>query len=163
MISNSNSLCRERDAQSLGRRSTSRHFRYRAAPRTNRILPTLNSHSHSATSSTTEPPTAVPGPPWQCFCVDASPGEHTDVSSPDEHALPLGRLPPRRSATRNFMQPKCTVEGADIVMQSSVLPTFRASRYCEVSFQFAAGQTRIWPDTYRTCESMKHSERCGMK
>jgi hypothetical protein len=49
MISNSNSLCRERDAQSLGRRSTSRHFRVRAVPRTNRTLTMVHTHNHSAT------------------------------------------------------------------------------------------------------------------
>src|SRR4029077_14248302 len=61
MISNSNSLCRERDAQSLGRRSTSRHFRVRAVPRTNRTLTMVNTHNHSATSNTTEPPAASHG------------------------------------------------------------------------------------------------------
>ena len=40
--------CRERDAQSSGRRSTSRHVRYRAVPRTNRTLTTANTHNHSA-------------------------------------------------------------------------------------------------------------------
>jgi hypothetical protein len=46
-------LARERDAHSLGRRSTARHFRYRAVPRANRIWPSLNIPSPSATSSTT--------------------------------------------------------------------------------------------------------------
>jgi integrase len=56
MITCSNSLCGERDAPSCGRRSTSRHVRFRAVPRTNRTLKTANTHNHSATSSTTEPP-----------------------------------------------------------------------------------------------------------
>ena len=103
MISNSNSLCREQDAQSHRRRSTSRHFRFRAVPRTNRTLMMANTHNHSATSSTTEPPAGVPSLPWQCFCFDASPDEHTDVASQDECALLLGPLPPTRSATRNCL------------------------------------------------------------
>ena len=82
MITTSNSLCRERDAQSSGRRSTSRHVRFRAVPRTNRTQTTANTHNHSATSSTTEPPTCAPSLLWQCFCADASPGECTDVASP---------------------------------------------------------------------------------
>jgi len=101
-ITSSNSLRREWDAQSSPRRSTSRHVRYRAVPRTNRTLTTVNTHNHSATSSTTESPACVPSPPWQCFCADASPGECTDVSSPAGYALLLGPPPPTRSATRNF-------------------------------------------------------------
>src|SRR5260370_17455588 len=42
MNSTSNSLFRERDAQSSGRRFTSRHVRVRAFPRSNRIQPTAN-------------------------------------------------------------------------------------------------------------------------
>ncbi len=42
MITTSNSLFRERDAQSSGRRATSRHVRLRAFPRSNRIQPTAN-------------------------------------------------------------------------------------------------------------------------
>jgi hypothetical protein len=42
MITNSNSLFRERNAQSYGRRLTSRHGRVRAFPRSNRIQPTAN-------------------------------------------------------------------------------------------------------------------------
>src|SRR5260370_4029492 len=42
MNSTSNSLFRERDAQSSGRRFTSRHVRVRACPRSNRIQPTAN-------------------------------------------------------------------------------------------------------------------------
>ena len=103
MISNSNSLCRERDAQSSGRRSTSRHLRFRAVPRTNRTLKTANTHNHSATSSTTELPACDPSLPWQCFCGDASPGACTDVASQVGYELLLGPLPPTRSATRNFL------------------------------------------------------------
>src|SRR6516164_3992894 len=71
MITSSNSLCRERDAQSNRRCSTSHHGAYRAVPRTNRTLMMANSHSHSATSNTNEPPCVFPSPPWQCFCADA--------------------------------------------------------------------------------------------
>jgi len=39
-------LARERDAHSCGRRSTARHVRYRAAPRTNRPPTNANTHSH---------------------------------------------------------------------------------------------------------------------
>jgi hypothetical protein len=42
MITTSNSLFRERDAQSYGRRLTSRHGSVRAFPRSNRIQPTAN-------------------------------------------------------------------------------------------------------------------------
>src|SRR5215470_12546030 len=107
MISNSNSPSRERDAQSSGRHSTSRHLRYRAVPRTNRTLTTTNTDNHSATSSTTESPVCVPSLPWQCFCVDASPGEYTYVSSQDERAPLLGLLPPARSAARNCLACLC--------------------------------------------------------
>src|SRR6267378_2113453 len=72
MITSSNSLFRERDAPSSARRSTSRHVRYRAVPRTNRTPATVNTHIHSATSSTSEPPACAPWLPSQCFCVDAS-------------------------------------------------------------------------------------------
>ena len=88
MISNSNSLCRERDAHSSARRTTSRHLRYRAVPRAIRTLNRANIHDHSATSSTTEPPACVPSLPWQCFCADASPGECTDASRQDGY-VPL--------------------------------------------------------------------------
>jgi hypothetical protein len=91
MTTSSNSLCRERDAPSSGRRSTSHHVRYRAVPRKNRTLTTVNTHNHSSTSSTTESPVCVPSLPWQCFCADASPGECTDVSSPAGCAL-LARI-----------------------------------------------------------------------
>src|SRR5450755_2753161 len=60
MIITSNSLFRERDAQSSGRCSTAHHVRYRAVPRTNRTLTTANTHIHSATSSTSQPPACVP-------------------------------------------------------------------------------------------------------
>src|ERR1700734_1644296 len=71
MITNSNSLCRERDAQSNGRRFSARHVWYRAVPRTNRTLTTANSHNHSARSNTTGSPVCAPWLPWQCFCADA--------------------------------------------------------------------------------------------
>src|ERR1700751_104526 len=67
-ITNSNALCRERDAPSTARRSTSSHVRYRAVPRTNRTLTTVNTHNHSATSSTTGSPACVPSLPWQYSC-----------------------------------------------------------------------------------------------
>src|SRR6202035_5092364 len=51
---------------------------------------TANTHNHSATSSTTGSPACAPSLPWQCSCADASPGECTDVSSQDGHALLLG-------------------------------------------------------------------------
>src|SRR6516164_6538530 len=103
MITSSNSLCRERDAQSNRRCSTSHHGAYRAVPRTNRTLMMANSHSHSATSNTNEPPCVFPSPPWQCFCADAWPGACTDVASRDGCALLLGPPPPTRSATRNCL------------------------------------------------------------
>jgi hypothetical protein len=67
MITNSNSFRRERDAQSLGRFSTSHHSHFRAVPCTNRILPTLTTHSHSPTSSTNELPACALLLPRQCF------------------------------------------------------------------------------------------------
>jgi hypothetical protein len=81
MITSSNSLFRERDAPSCSRRSTSRHAGYRAVPRTNRTPTTVNTHNHSATSSTTEPPACAPSLPWQCFCGDASPGACSEVGA----------------------------------------------------------------------------------
>ena len=107
MITSSNSLCRERDAQSSGRCPTSHHVRFRAVPRTNRTLTTVNTHSHSATSNTTGSPAGAPSLPWQCSCVDASPGECTDVASQDGPALLLGPPPPARSATRNCPVCRC--------------------------------------------------------
>src|SRR5882757_9699925 len=101
MITSSNSLFRERDAPSCGRCFTSPHVRYRAVPLTNRTLTTANTHSHSATSSTTEPPACAPSLPWQCSCADASPGECTDVSSLGCTLLLLEPPPPARSAVRN--------------------------------------------------------------
>src|SRR5580658_6117250 len=53
MITCSNSLFRERDAPSCGRRFTSRHVRYRAVPRTNRTSRPANTRSQFATSNTT--------------------------------------------------------------------------------------------------------------
>src|SRR5713101_2659689 len=103
MITSSNSLCREQDAQSSGRCSTSHHVRYRAVPRTNRTPSTANTHSHFATSSTSGLPACAPSLPWQCFCVDASPGECIDVASPDCSAQLLEQPPPARSATRSCL------------------------------------------------------------
>ena len=107
MITSSNSLFRERDAQSSGRCPTSHHVRFRAVPRTNRTLTTVNTHSHSATSNTTGSPACAPSLPWQCSCVDASSGEYTDVASQDGYALLLGPPPPARSATRNCPVCRC--------------------------------------------------------
>src|ERR1700735_2006774 len=53
-------LAKERDAHSLGRRSTARHVRYRAVPRANRMLPTAHTPNRSATSNTVEPPVSGP-------------------------------------------------------------------------------------------------------
>src|ERR1700686_2818076 len=103
MLVISDSLFRERDAQSSARRSTSHHVRYRAVPRTNRTLTTANTHIHSATSSTSEPPACAPSLPWQCSCADASPDGSSDVSSRDGYAPPLGPPPPARSAVRNCL------------------------------------------------------------
>src|SRR5271169_1721467 len=103
MITSSNSLFRERDAPSHGRCFTSHHVRYRAVPRTNRTLTSVNTHNHSATSSTTGSPACAPSLPWQCSCVDASPGGCIDVSSQDGYALLLGPPPPARSATKNCL------------------------------------------------------------
>jgi hypothetical protein len=47
----------------------------------------VNTHSHSATSST---PVYVPSLPWRYSCAGASLGEYTDVSSQDECAPLLG-------------------------------------------------------------------------
>src|SRR6266481_9319696 len=101
MITSSNSLCREWDAHSSAQASTSHHVRYRAVPRTNRTRTTANTHIHSVTSSTSEPPVSAPSLPWQCSCVDASPDECTGVSNQDEHAPLLAPPPPTRSATTN--------------------------------------------------------------
>src|SRR5258707_15666555 len=107
MITRSTSLFRERDAQSSGRCSISHHVRFRAVPRTNRTLKTANTHNHSATSSTTVSPAFSPSLPWQYFCVDASPGGCTDVSSQDGYALLPGPPPPPRSATTNCLACCC--------------------------------------------------------
>src|SRR5580700_5786486 len=53
-------LEKERDAHSLGRRSTARHVRYRAVPRANRMLPTVHTPNRSATSNTVELPVSGP-------------------------------------------------------------------------------------------------------
>ena len=81
---------------SSGRRSTSRHVRYRTVSRTNRTLLTANTHNHYATSSTTEPPACAPSLPWQYFCADASPGACTDVASQDGYVSLLGPPLPTR-------------------------------------------------------------------
>jgi hypothetical protein len=101
MITSSNSLFRERDAPSHGRCFTSHHVRYRAVPRTKRTLTTVNTHNHSATSSTTESPACVPSLLWQCSCPDASPGAWTGAAGQDESAPLLAPPPPTRSATRS--------------------------------------------------------------
>src|ERR1700730_680969 len=103
MISTSNFLFREPDAHLTARRSTSRHVRYRAVPRTNRTRTTVNTHNHSATSSTSEPPASVPSLPLQCSCVDAPLGECTDVAKLDGYAPLLEQPPPARSATRSYL------------------------------------------------------------
>ena len=103
MITSSNSLCREWDAHSSAQASTSHHVRYRAVPRTNRTRTTANTHNHSATSSTSEPPASAPSLPWQCSCSDASPGECTDVVTPDCFVLPPEWPPPARRATRSCL------------------------------------------------------------
>jgi hypothetical protein len=100
MITSSNSLCRERDAQSLRPRFSSRHVRYRAVPRTNRSLTTANTPIHSATSSTTEPPACAPLLPWQCSGADALPGVGTDVANLGPYAPPLALPPPTREGRR---------------------------------------------------------------
>jgi hypothetical protein len=108
MITSSNSLCRERDAPSSARRSTSHHVRLRAVPRTNRTLTTANTHSHSSTSNTNEPPDGVPSLPWQCSGADASPNVRSDVSSLDERVPPLVLPPPARNATRSCLACGCS-------------------------------------------------------
>src|ERR1700675_2910610 len=85
MITTSNSLCRERDAQSCGRRPTSCHGRFRAFPRSNRIQPTANIANCCATSSTTERQVFWPWPLWQFFFLGASSGAY-----PVSHELPPG-------------------------------------------------------------------------
>src|SRR6516164_3995571 len=101
MITNSNSLFRERDAQSSGRRPTSRHGRFRAFPRSNRIQPTANIANCFATSSTTEQQVFWPWPLWQFFFPGASLGAHTDVASPGCTVRLLGMLPPAKSGVEN--------------------------------------------------------------
>jgi len=78
----------------------SRHVRYRAVPRTNRTPTTVNTHNHSATSNRSEPPAFVPSLPWLCSCVDAPPGECTDVATPDGFVLPPGLPPPQETQQR---------------------------------------------------------------
>ena len=106
MITSSNSLCREWDAQSLRRRSSSRHVRY--------SCPTYEPNSQDGEYpqpfrhiNTTELPVCAPSLPWQCSCADASLGEYTDVANLDGCALLLGLPPPTRSATRNCLAYGC--------------------------------------------------------
>ena len=81
MITSSNSLCRERDAQSLARCATSHHASLRAVPRTNRTRTKANSHNRSATSSTNESPACDPSLLSLCSYAAASPGVCTDAAS----------------------------------------------------------------------------------
>src|SRR5258708_9768748 len=103
MITSSNSLFRERDAQSSPQRSTSRHVRLRAFPRTNRTLTTANIPNRSATSSTTEPLICAPWPPWRCSFPGASPGAHTDAASPDYTVRPPALLLPAKNAAAHCL------------------------------------------------------------
>ena len=99
MITSSNSLCRERDAQSSGRRPTSRHGRFRAFPRSNRMQPTAHIATCFATSSTTAPRVFWPWLLWQFFSGGASSGAHSDVASLDYTVRLLALLHPASSAT----------------------------------------------------------------
>src|SRR5216684_7063014 len=103
MITTSDSLFRERDAQSNGRRFAARHVRFRAFPRANRIRLTANSPNRCATSSTAERQVSWPWPPWQCFYVDALPGAHTDAASPGCTVRLLALLLPASSATTHCL------------------------------------------------------------
>src|SRR6266480_1227043 len=89
MITTSNSLCRERDAQSSGRRFTSRHVRVRAFPRSNRIQPTANIANGFATSSTTEHRVFWPWPLWQFFFPGVSSGADTYAANLGYTVRPL--------------------------------------------------------------------------
>src|SRR5215475_11457453 len=103
MITYSNSLYRERDAHSLGRRSTAHHYRFRALPRANRTRVKASTRGHSATSNTSELPSFVPSLPWQCSVAGAWPGVDSGAASPHYNvrrpALPL----PARNAIRNCL------------------------------------------------------------
>src|SRR5450432_593931 len=103
MITSSNSLLRERDAQSSARRFYFTPCPVTSCPAYERTLTSVNIHNHSATSSTSELQDAAPSLPGQCSCVDASPSACTDVATPDCIVLPPGRPPPTRSATRNCL------------------------------------------------------------
>src|SRR5467141_3056388 len=96
-------LTRERDAQSSGRRFTSRHVRFRAVPRANRTLRTANTHSHSATSNTTELPISAPWPPWRYSFPDASLDVGSDAASPGYTVSLLVLLPPARNAEARYL------------------------------------------------------------
>jgi hypothetical protein len=94
-------LAKERDAHSLGRRSSS-PVRYRAVPRANRTSPTLHTPNRSATSSTTAPESSGLAT-VAIFFAGAAPGAYALVSSPHHIAPRLGLLPPARNATQNCL------------------------------------------------------------
>src|SRR5215472_5926498 len=98
MITYSNSLCREWAAHSLGRRSTAHHYRDRAFPRANRTLKTVNTHNHSATSSTSELPFGAPSLPWQCSVAGAWPAADNGTASSRYNVRPLVLPPPASNA-----------------------------------------------------------------
>ena len=98
MITYSNSPCRERDAHSLGRCSTAHHYRFRAFPRANRTQGTASTRGHSATSSTSEPPSFVPSLRWQCSVAGAWLGVDSGVASPHYNVRRPVLPPPTRNA-----------------------------------------------------------------
>ena len=101
MITSSNSLCRERDAQSPARCATSHHVASRAVPRTNRTQTMANSHSRSATSSTNESPSCDPSQLWLCSCAGELPGVCTDAASAGCSVRPPAQPPPVSSAIKS--------------------------------------------------------------
>src|SRR6516225_6043422 len=103
MITYSNSPCRERDAHSLGRCSTAHHYRFRAFPRANRTQATPSTRGHSATTSTSEPPSFVPSLPWQCSVAGAWPGVDSGVASPRYNVRRPVLPPPTRNAITNCL------------------------------------------------------------
>src|SRR5262245_37782683 len=107
MITYSNSLYRERDAHSLGRRSTARHYRFRALPRANRTRVMASTRGHCATSSTSEPPSFVPSLPWQCSVAGAWPGVDSGAASPRYNVRRPVLPPPTRNAIRNCLASLC--------------------------------------------------------
>jgi len=102
MITSSNSLCRERDAQPSGRCSTSHNMsvpelsRVRTELHRRRILTTVPPHPVQADSHA-----CAPSLPWQCFCVDASLSACTDVASPD-YSAPLLEQPPQQERNKEL-------------------------------------------------------------